>query len=207
LGSDLLEEEAIPPSPLSGGGGGGKNGASTGSKTDTPEASTVSEHSKAGGCSPSARSARAGGGGVGPFGARVRPVLPVETGRRLNTTPSTTSDHSSTAGAAMISTRLVAPPARSSAFSVAIAESTESAWSFICGSRSTSCAVPRAAKRLPILRGHIARHVEQFGPVADQSGGRVIADANLFTNASDGHTGDVHCGDRLRLVLWDCHAS
>jgi hypothetical protein len=112
LGSDLLEEEAIPPSPLSGGGGGGKNGASTGSKTDTPSASTVSEHSKAGGCSPSARSTRAGGGGVGPFGARGRPVLPVETGPDSMTTPSTTSDHSSTAGAAMISTRLVAPPLR-----------------------------------------------------------------------------------------------
>jgi hypothetical protein len=145
LGSDLLEEEAIPPSPLSGGGGGGKNGASTGSKTDTPSASTVSEHSKAGGCSPSARSTRAGGGGVGPFGARVRPVLPVETGPDSITTPSTTSLHSSTAGAAMISTRLVAPPLKSSAFSVAIADSTESAWSFISGSRSTSSAVPSAA--------------------------------------------------------------
>jgi hypothetical protein len=152
LGSDLLEEEAIPPSPLSGGGGGGKNGASTGSKTDTPSASTVSEHSETSGCSPSARSTRAGGGGVGPFGARVRPVLPVETGRRLNTTPSTTSDHSSTAGAAMISTRLVAPPLKSSAFSVAIADSTESAWSFISGSRSTSSRRAQGGKRSPVVR-------------------------------------------------------
>jgi hypothetical protein len=84
LGSDLLEEEAIPPSPLSVGGGGGKKGASTGSKTDTPSEPTVSEHSETSGCSPSARSTRAGGGGVGPFGARVRPVLPIETGDRLN---------------------------------------------------------------------------------------------------------------------------
>jgi hypothetical protein len=170
LGSDLLEEEAIPPSPLSGGGGGGKNGASTGSKTDTPSASTVSEHSKASGCSPSARSTRAGGGGVGPFGARVRLVLPVETGPDSITTPSTTSLHSSTAGAAMISTRLVAPPLKSSAFSVAIADSTESAWSFISGSRSTSSAVPRRRKRSPVVRRDVTGAGQQFGPVADQGG-------------------------------------
>jgi hypothetical protein len=177
LGSDLLEEEAIPPSPLSGGGGGGKNGASTGSKTDTPEASTVSEHSETSGCSPSARSTRAGGGGVGPFGAAVRLALPIETADDSTTTPSTTSDHSSTAGAAMISTRLVAPPLKSSAFSVAIADSTESAWSFISGSRSTSSAVPSAASVRQLFAVMSRAHGEQFGPVADQGGNRVIADA------------------------------
>jgi hypothetical protein len=177
LGSDLLEEEAIPPSPLSGGGGGGKKGASTGSKTDTPEASTVSEHSETSGCSPSARSTRAGGGGVGPFGARVRPVLPVETGPDSITTPSTTSDHSSTAGAAIISTRLVAPPLKSSAFSVAIADSTESAWSFISRQPVNKLSGAQGRKRSPVVRRDVTGAGQQFGPVADQGGNGVITHA------------------------------